>query len=667
MNKLYSLALVGLSALCLRAQDPIRTLRVQQAAVQPVAQEARVALVIGNGAYKDSPLKNPLHDARTMASAFQGCGFSVTKLENATRSQMREAIRAFGAKIAEGGVGLFYYAGHGMQVKGRNYLIPVGADIAQEDEVEGEAVEVDAILAKMETARNRLNILILDACRNNPFGRSFRSSQQGLAQMDAPTGTYVAFATSPGKTAADGAGDNGMYTQALLHQLKVPGLRLEEVFKLARAEVLKASDQKQTPWENSSIVGDFYFLPAVAPPTAVTVAAMPMLPSAPVAMAELGALQVTVNAPGSQVYVDGVLKGTASPTSALNVTDIPVGEVQIRVESPGYGPVQQRVTIEMGKWTQSRLVLQKLLANGQVAPLAVPPPAAPWTHLAPPPPVAPIMVGHLQVLVNAPGAKVFVEGELKGEAGPLTPVNVENLPVGDVSVKVEATGYESRTDTFKVAEGNWTQAKVVLSRKAEKPPEPPLVAPAGTQTNAMGRPERSVDLGYGQRITLVPIPAGSLTSGAESTGVNNIQDFWIGRDCVTQGQWKAVMGKVPSCSVEGLDLPVDHVSWGDCQKFVWELNNKNAGTFRLPTVREFEYAYQGTHDANSFGLLRMQDDESQWCQAIDSNGKPIDDFGIFNRGTWKTLAPYVRYAEVTPSGPNIYVLRFRVVAVALPK
>ena len=490
--------------------------------------------------------------------------------------------------------------------------------------------------------------------------------------MDAPTGTYVAFATSPGKTAADGAGDNGMYTQALLHQLKVPGLRLEEVFKLARAEVLKASDQKQTPWENSSIVGDFYFLPAVAPPTAVTVAAMPMLPSAPVAMAELGALQVTVNAPGSQVYVDGVLKGTASPTSALNVTDIPVGEVQIRVESPGYGPVQQRVTIEMGKWTQSRLVLQKLLANGQVAPLAVPPPAAPWTHLAPPPPVAPIMVGHLHVLVNAPGAKVFVEGELKGEAGPLTPVNVENLPVGDVSVKVEATGYESKTDSFKVAEGNWTQAKVVLSRKPEKPPETKPVAPAGTQNNAHGQPERSVDLGYGQRITLVQIPAGSRTTGADSEGVTIKQDFWMGKDCVTQGQWKAVMGKVPNCLVEGVDLPVDHISWDDCQKFVWELNNKNIGTFRLPTTREFEYVYQGTHEANIFELQRMQDDENQWCQAADAAGKLIDKYGLFNRGTWRGIPPYIQTRINVGYSPNPNsnippILRFRVVAVALPQ
>ena len=238
-----------------------RTLRPQQDHAEAVvAAEARVALVIGNGAYKDAPLKNPVNDARAVAEALKTSGFTVTRLENATRGQMREAIRAFGARIAEGGVGLFYFAGHGMQVKGRNYLVPVGADIAQEDEVSGEAVEVDAILAKMETARNRLNILILDACRNNPFGRSFRSTQQGLAQVDAPTGTFVAFATAPGRTAADGSGANGLYTEAFLRQVQIPGLKLEDVFKRTRAEVLKASSQQQTPWENSSIVGDFYFV-----------------------------------------------------------------------------------------------------------------------------------------------------------------------------------------------------------------------------------------------------------------------------------------------------------------------------------------------------------------------------------------------------------------------
>jgi len=229
----------------------------------PVA-EARIALVIGNGAYRDAPLKNPANDARAVAEVLRGCGFQVTELENATREQMFQALRDFGGRIMGGGVGLFYFAGHGMQVKGKNYLVPVGADIANEDEVAYNTLDADAVLAKMETARNRLNLLILDACRNNPFGRSFRSGSQGLAQMDAPAGSYIAFATAPGRTAADGSGSHGLYTQHLLANLKAPGLKVEDVFKRVRNAVMDDSKSQQVPWESSSLRGDFYFVPGVA-------------------------------------------------------------------------------------------------------------------------------------------------------------------------------------------------------------------------------------------------------------------------------------------------------------------------------------------------------------------------------------------------------------------
>ena len=326
--------------------------------VVPV-RESRIALVIGNGAYQGSPLKNPANDARAMADVLKTCGFTVTKLENANRIQMREAIRSFGARIADGGVGLFYFAGHGMQVKGRNYLLPVGADVAQEDEIAGEAVEVDAVLAKMETARNRMNILILDACRNNPFGTSSRSSQQGLAQVDAPTGTFVAFATAPGRTAADGRGEHGIYTSALLRQIKTRGLKLEDVFKRTRSEVLQASDYKQTPWENSSIVGEFEFISQSVESLHAQSASPVRLPAPPVVSALVGGLQVSVNAPETTVYVDGQLIGSATNKQALNLEGLPVGSLTVRVEARGYEPQQQRVLIREGEWTQAKILLSK--------------------------------------------------------------------------------------------------------------------------------------------------------------------------------------------------------------------------------------------------------------------------------------------------------------------
>lgn len=223
--------------------------------------ERRVALVIGNSLYKDSPLPNPVHDARAIAKALTAYGFKVTIRENAGQKDMQLAMRDFGDALKNGGVGLFYYAGHGMQVKGRNYLVPVDAQIQREDEVAYNSVDAGQVLDKMEAANNRLNIVILDACRNNPFARSFRSGGAGLAQMDAPVGTLIAFATAPGSVASDGDGQNGLYTQHLLQSLQKPGAKIEDVFKNVRAAVRKDSGGKQIPWESTSLEGDFIFVP----------------------------------------------------------------------------------------------------------------------------------------------------------------------------------------------------------------------------------------------------------------------------------------------------------------------------------------------------------------------------------------------------------------------
>lgn len=209
MRRLAVLILMFILPLPLAAQDPDRTLRPQQAAVVPLVVEARTALVIGNGGYKDAPLKNPPSDARAMAQALTACGFKVSLVVDANRAEMFRAVREFGERIRGGGVGLFYYAGQGMQVRGANYLIPVGVDINSEDEVPVQALDVNAVLGKMDTAKNRVNLLILDACRNNPFVRSFRSASRGLTQMEAPSGSFLAFATAPAAPPAMGMANSG--------------------------------------------------------------------------------------------------------------------------------------------------------------------------------------------------------------------------------------------------------------------------------------------------------------------------------------------------------------------------------------------------------------------------------------------------------------------------
>lgn len=226
------------------------------------ASQQRTALVIGNTHYSFNTLVNPENDASDIARTLKSLGFEVDRRLDITRQEMRRAIRAFGDRIRKnGGVGLFYYAGHGIQINGENYLVPLATDVLHEDEVPDECVPVSSVLRKMESANNRLNIIILDACRDNPFKRSFRSGSRGLARMDAPAGSILAYATSPGSSAQDGRGRNGLYTEALLENIHVPGLSLEQLFKRMRIAVVERSGGRQVPWESSSLMGDFFFKP----------------------------------------------------------------------------------------------------------------------------------------------------------------------------------------------------------------------------------------------------------------------------------------------------------------------------------------------------------------------------------------------------------------------
>ena len=239
-------------------------------------KETRVALVIGNGAYQHTdPLRNPVNDARAMARALSDAGFEVIAHENLTRRAFVEALHEFTGKVPPGGVGLFYYAGHGIQVRGANHLVPVDATLANEREIKYETIDLNDVLNGMDEARARLSLVILDACRDNPFQRRFRSASRGLAQADAPRGTVIAYATAPGDTAADGDGTNGLYTTELLKAIAEPGLKLEEVFKRTIDGVARASGNKQTPWVSSSFRGDFIFNAAASPPPA---AAIPVPP-----------------------------------------------------------------------------------------------------------------------------------------------------------------------------------------------------------------------------------------------------------------------------------------------------------------------------------------------------------------------------------------------------
>jgi formylglycine-generating enzyme required for sulfatase activity len=224
--------------------------------------EPRIALVIGNSEYASGPLPNPANDAKLIGEALTALGFEVIARRNADQNAMKRAIQEFGTRLEKAGpdaVGLFYYAGHGAQLNGRNYLVPVAAQINREADMDIEAVSADWVIQQMRYARNRLNIVILDACRNNPFTRSMRSADRGLAVMDAPAGILIAYSTAPGSVAADGDGRNSPYSEALARAMREMNEPVEQVFKRTRVAVMNKSGGKQIPWESSSLTGDFFF------------------------------------------------------------------------------------------------------------------------------------------------------------------------------------------------------------------------------------------------------------------------------------------------------------------------------------------------------------------------------------------------------------------------
>jgi len=227
------------------------------------ANQKRLALVIGNSHYQFSnALRNPVNDARAIASSLQGLGFEVMEHEDLTQPQLKQAINSFGQKLRGYDVGLFYYAGHGVQSKGVNYMVPIEAELKNEEQIEFDCVAADRVLSFMETASTKVNLIILDACRNNPFGRSWQRSSGGggLAMMDAPKGSLIAYATSPGRTASDGESSNGLYTSALLKFMRNPSLTIEQVFKQVRNEVSDKSGGAQIPWETTSLTGEDFYL-----------------------------------------------------------------------------------------------------------------------------------------------------------------------------------------------------------------------------------------------------------------------------------------------------------------------------------------------------------------------------------------------------------------------
>lgn len=519
-------------------------------------KEYRVALVIGNSDYKKSPLKNPVNDAKDIASALQDLGFDVVLGTNLTRDEINQKVSEFSPMLAKADIGFFYFAGHGFQYEGENYLVPVAFDINNENDIPREALSTGSILKKMDDAGNAVNIVVLDACRNNPYAGSFstvkrslklpsdanstaasvlsdanlsrgltRSNVKGLTPLNGPSGSLIAYATAPGQVAADGSGSNGLYTQYILNYIKQPDVAIEQVFKKVRIGVMKDTSGSQIPWENSSLLGDFYFK-------------------------DSGKLQV--------IPLDAitVLKSTNKNNRASH-KNLKSDRSQ-QLESQFWSSVEKSNSTALyrayiKKYPQGYFVeIAKIKLDDFSAKLKS----------------DPINANHLK-------------------SGQVNTAQINNIPQANKMKQREVETVDKKTaigDTFKMTDG---------------------------QIDSLSDEHKELNPSI-QLSDFVSIKAGCFTMGSafgEEARQNDeldhevcvSHDFMLGKYEVTQAQWQSVMGKNPAyfkgC---GLDCPVERVSWNDVQSFIFRLNILTQGHYRLPTEAEWEYAARSSTHTSTY-------------------------------------------------------------------
>jgi formylglycine-generating enzyme required for sulfatase activity len=494
------------------------------------AKQNRIALVIGNSLYKDAPLKNPVNDAADMAKTLSKMGFKVDKLLNARRRDMKKAISQFGNKLhQENTIGLFYFAGHGVQVDGSNFLLPIGAEVESEADIEFEAINAGRILSQMSRAGNGLNMVILDACRNNPFARSFRSSTRGLARMDAPKGSLILYATSPGDVAADGSGRNGLFTEKLMHHINQPGLKIEDVFKQTAISVSQQSRQKQVPYIEGVILGDFYFQPKKK--TAEIVKKEPAKEKK----------KKTENA--EHRFWDAVIQDPGKDMLLAYLEQYPNGH---------YTSI-------------ANIKLKKLKAQPQQ-----------MTQKA--------VSSLLKIRSNLDKNSIRINGEFKGS----TPLDI-NLKPGIYAVEVHKHGFKSWERTVEIkssVKDLMVYAKLNPQLAAKKgfinTSEP-------INKHSSNNP---YDLEF-VKVVPGCFQMGSEDGDSNEEPVHKVcisSPYLIGKYEVTQKQWFAVKKSKPSYFKNCDTCPVERVSWHDTQTFIKKLNSLGPEKYRLPTEAEWEYA-----------------------------------------------------------------------------
>ena len=624
------------------------------------AQENRLALVIGNSDYKDSPLRNPLNDANDMASALEDLDFEVMLHTDADRREMGRAIRDFGNKLKENrGVGLFYYAGHGMQIEDSNFLIPVDTPLEEEDEVPYESVDVGSVLAKMESAGNSLNLIILDACRNNPFPRRFRSTSRGLARVEAPIGSLVVYATAPGAVAADGEGRNGVFTGALLEQLRTGGQSLSQTIRRTRAAVVEATNGQQVPWESSSLLRDYYFSPEPEPQPAPEDTNVRNTPAAVESRTDrLTQSAVAADNPSEQEGFDEINVQVSSPATVTEISDDIVAfldtDKSYLPQAPGADSSSDN--------TRRDEFLE---------------PDAPATGTRPPQ-----TSGESTLNVNVEPADARVR--IMDIVDAYTPgMSLSKDRTYDLFITRE--GYDSYREDITLKDAS-TLLDISLNREGVTEPE---MASINGGTYTMGcsssdqqcedyeKPAHSISVApYAISVTEVTVgqfdqfvtSTGYVTDAERDAGGNEGCFVWsdnggISRSAARWGWEKNRNWRNPGYK-QGAEYPVTCISWNDASKFVNWLADETGRAYRLPSESQWELAARGGSSgpwgssSSSTGICeyanvadrsqsstgskwnsRVNCSDNRWFSAPVASYKP-NGFGLFDMqgNTWEWVA-----------------------------
>ena len=590
--------------------------------------QARTALVIGNGQYEGSGrLKNSINDASDIAKALKDTGFDVIKVINANQRVMEDAIREFGEKLEKRqGVGLFYYAGHGVQAKGVNYLIPIKSSnrIKREKDLKYAAVDINQIMDEMSNANNGFNIVILDACRNNPLSRNFRRSTgiKGLARMNSPTGTLLAYATAPGKEAFDGYGKNGLYTKHLLNNIKKPGLALESVFKNVLKSVKAESKNEQIPWV-SSFTGDFYF---VAGGSIIEKRSVNITPKKTIL--RKGTVSVKTRPNGGIIRLNGGRVGTA-PVS-LPLTS---GQYTISAEKQGFTKTEEKIFVLPGQDQSITLLLGTKEDNNY-----------PTEY-------------EFRVYRTPSDAKVRILN--------INPTYYDGMRLksGDYHIEVSKWGYNKVKQWVTIGAADKT-VKVTLKKQ----------------------PTLSTDDSIYQT---VHVKGGCFQMGSAKYDNEKpihkvcIDDFRMGKYEVTVGQFKKFVTVTgyqgdgrngwgckdgimkPEGFIYTSNLPAVCISWEDATDYANWLSQKTGKNYRLPTEAEWEYAcrsggmekeYCGRNSLDELGWYN-ENSNSKWHPV---GKKEANGLGLYDMSgnVWEWVQDrydenyYSRSPTRNPKGPS---------------